>query len=387
MKQNSSKKKVLFRLRSLEMGGVVKVLIDILENLSKDQLDISVMVNLYQGELRNQIPKDIQLIQICKGKEDLSQNPFIQKIQLAYRLVKLKVLGTFPYILEKVYYKKEYDVEIAFGRAELEMVLNSPQKNSKKIAWVHWDLSNDPTTKQLEMLKRFDHLVFCSDNVRAVIKSLHGIAFPNSSVIHNVIHPEFIIAKSKEEVNDKPHFDDSIFTFSSVGRVKNGKGYPLLLDVHKKLIDQGLGHRIIIVGDGEKLEELRERAKELGMSDTFVLLGNKINPFPYIVDSDFFILPTQSEAYPLSIKEALVLGIPLLVSDVGGVNEILSDQIDGLLMSYDEKDLFEKMKMILTDESLVNRLKMGAVIAKDKFETEEIYNKIEKLLTNSNYEY
>ena len=46
------KTKVLFRLRSLEMGGVVKVLIDILKNLPKEHLDITLMVNLHQGELR-----------------------------------------------------------------------------------------------------------------------------------------------------------------------------------------------------------------------------------------------------------------------------------------------------------------------------------------------
>ncbi|HUH36084.1 MAG TPA: glycosyltransferase, partial [Moheibacter sp.] len=99
-----------------------------------------------------------------------------------------------------------------------------------------------------------------------------------------------------------------------------------------------------------------------------------------------FILPTQSEAYPLSIKEALVLGLPVLASDVGGVSEIVSDEIDGLLMTYNESDIFAKMKNILTDESLFQSLKSGADQAKLKFETETIYQKIEELLTNSNDE-
>lgn len=386
MGKKLKKKKILFRLRSLEMGGVVKVLIDILENISKEHLEISLLVNLNQGELRDQIPEDIQVISICTGKEDLSANPFLQKVQLAYRLLKLKTLDTFPFLLKKLYYKEEFDVEIAFGRSELEMVLNSPQKKSKKIAWVHWDLRNDPTTKQLKLLKKFDQVVFCSENVRQHIKDDHNIEFPNSEVIHNVIHPEEIQSKSQEIVNDKLQFEDDLFTFSSVGRVKNGKGYPLLLEIHKKLMDEGLKHRILIVGDGDKWIDLKEKAKELGVNETFILLGNKNNPFPYIIDSDCFILPTQSEAYPLSIKEALVLGLPVLASDVGGVSEIVSDEIDGLLMTYDENDIFAKMKNILTDESLFQSLKSGADQAKLKFETETIYQKIEELLTNSNYE-
>lgn len=389
MKEKVKKKKILFRLRSLEMGGVVKVLIDILQHLPQEKLDISVMVNLFQGELRNEIPKDIKIIKICNGKEDFSRNALIHKIQLGLRALKLKLLDHFPFLL-KTYYKEKYDIEIAFGKSELKMVLKSPQKESKKIAWVHWEFSHEPelnrTKFNLNQLQQFDHVVFCSDNVRKQVKDLYQIDLKSTSVIHNVIHPEEIHQKSQEEIKDQPVFQEKLFTFSSVGRVKNGKGYPLLLDIHKKLLDEGLKHRILIVGDGDKLVELKEKAKELGVNETFILLGNKNNPFPYIVDSDCFILPTQSEAYPLSVKEALVLGLPVLASDVGGVSEIVSDEIDGLLMTYDESDIFAKMKNILTDASLFQSLKSGADQAKLKFETETIYQKIEELLTNSNDE-
>ncbi|MDX9704150.1 MAG: glycosyltransferase [Weeksellaceae bacterium] len=377
--------KIVFRLRSLEMGGVNKVLIDILNHLPKEKLDLTILVNLFQGELRNEIPKNIKLIKIAKGKEDFSKNLLIQKLQLIFRALKLKLLHHFSFLM-KYYYKENYDIEIAFGRAELEMVLKSPQKNSKKIAWVHWEFSHEPELNQsdllIERLKQFDHVVFCSDNVRRQVKELYGFEFPSSSVIPNVIHPQEILDKSIEKRDDLPKFNDDLFTFVSVGRVKNGKGYPLLLEIHKNLINQGFFHRIIIVGDGDKLVELKEKAKELGINNTFVLIGNKNNPFPYIVNSDCFILPTQSEAYPLSIKEALLLGIPVLATDVGGMSEILTDGIDGLLMKYDKKDIEEKMKFLLNNSILFSQLKSGAAQAKNKFEIEAVYQKIEKLLTN-----
>jgi len=381
----AQKTKILFRLRSLEMGGVGKVLIDILENIPKSRLDISLLVNLYQGELRHKVPENIKLIKIAKGKEDFSKNPLIQKIQLIFRALKLKLLQVFPFLLN-FYYKEKYDVEIAFGRSELEMVLKSPQKTSKKIAWVHWEFSHEPELNQseliLERLKQFDHVVFCSENVRKQVKEMYGFEFPSSSVIHNVIHPEKIEQAGREKVSDLPKFEDDLFTFSSVGRVKNGKGYPLLLEIHKKLIEEGFLHRIIIVGNGDKLEELRKKATDFGVENTFVLLGNKNNPFPYIVNSDCFILPTQSEAYPLSIKEALVFGIPVLATDVGGVSEILSDKTDGLLMKYEQKDIEEKIKLLLNDSTLFSQLKSGAAEAKNKFEVETVYQKIEKLLNH-----
>lgn len=377
------KTKVLFRLRSLEMGGVVKVLIDILQHLSQEKLDITLMVNLHQGELRNEIPSDIKIIKIAKGKEDFNKNPLIYKFQLALRFLKLNLLNKFPALM-KFYYKETYDVEIAFGRSELEMVLNSPQKKSKKIAWVHWEFSHEPELNRskmlVEQLQQFDHVVFCSDNVRKQVKTLYDLEFKNYSVIHNVVHPNDLLQKSEETIDFQLKGD--LFTFISVGRIKNGKGYPLLFDVHKSLMDEGIEHRIIIIGDGDKLYELTQKAKENRLDKSFLLLGNQNNPFPYFKFADAFILPTQSEAYPLSVKEALVFGLPALATDVGGVSEIISDGKDGILMKYEKENIKNHIKELVTNPSLYEHLKSNAKKAKDKFEIHEIYKQIENLLKN-----
>ncbi len=388
MNTEKSKIKVLFRVRSLEMGGVVKALIDILQHLPKDRLEITVMVNLFQGELKNDLPKDVKLIKIARGKESYSSISFLNKIQLGIRLLKLRMLDTFPFLLGKLYYREKYDIEIAFGRAELEMVLKSPQKHSKKLGWVHWEFSHAPEVNKSDLLvsqlEKFDHVVFCSDNVRKQVKEIYGIEFASYSVFPNVIHPEEILLRSKENKEESLIFTEDLFTFSSVGRVKNGKGYPLLLEIHKELLEIGLRHRIVIVGDGDKLEELRKKAKDWNVSDTFLLVGNQQNPFPYLLRSDCFILPTQSEAYPLSVKEALVLGIPAVVTDVGGVSEIVTDGTDGILMKYDKLDIFQKMKKVLSDPELYLQLKKEASKSVSKFETDEIYKQIEQLFLNLN---
>src|SRR5690625_7279994 len=99
------KTKVLFRLRSLEMGGIVKVLLDNFENLPKEKIELTLMVNLHQGELRNEIPSDIKIIKIAKGKEDFNKNPLIYKFQLAFRLLKLNLLNKFPALMK--FYRSE----------------------------------------------------------------------------------------------------------------------------------------------------------------------------------------------------------------------------------------------------------------------------------------
>lgn len=381
----SHKVKILFRIRALEMGGIQKVLIDILKHLPKDNFEISLMVNLFQGELRNEIPADIKIIKLAGGKEDFSSFYPIQKIQLIFRRIRLMIINTFPFV-KQFYYGQKYDIEIAFGKPELKMVLNSPQKSSKKVAWVHWEFSHRPEFNRSKFvasqLQKFDHVVFCSANVRKQLKELYGIEFNNSSIIHNVIHPEQIISLSKEEIDDIPAFNDNLFTFVSVGRVNTGKGYPLLFEIHKNLWNKGLKHRILIIGSGKEFDELNQLAINHGLENSFVLLGSKNNPFPYMKNADIFILPTQSEAYPLAVKEALILGIPVLVTNTGGVSEIVSDGTDGLLMKYEQEDISNKMELLLTNSELVKTLKSGAEKAKNNFKTNEIYIQIENLLNS-----
>ena len=145
----NNKIKVLFRLRSLEMGGVPRVVLDFLRNLPKDKFDFTLMLNLYQGELVTEIPKDIKLIVVEKGREQMSKNPFIQKIQLGLRRLKLEIYDKFPSVLYALKVKEDFDIEVSPGYAEFEMVLNSPNKKSKKIGWFHTDVSFDPDQKRV----------------------------------------------------------------------------------------------------------------------------------------------------------------------------------------------------------------------------------------------
>ena len=128
MSNQSRKIKVLFRLRSLEMGGVPRVVLDLLRNLPKDKFDFTLMLNLYQGELIKEIPTDVKLIVVEKGKEQMSSNGFIQKLQLVWRRLKLEVYDKFPSILYKIKVPEKYDIEVSPGYAEFDILLIKNQE-------------------------------------------------------------------------------------------------------------------------------------------------------------------------------------------------------------------------------------------------------------------
>ncbi len=390
--------KILFRLRSLEMGGVPRVVLDLLRNLPKDKFDFTLMLNLYQGELIKEIPEDIKLIVVEKGREQMSKNPLIQKIELAFRRLKLELYDRFPQLLYALKVPEKYDIEVSPGYAEFDMVLNSPNKNSRKIGWFHTDVGYDKDRQRvlsrIEKMKKFDFMIFGSKQTRQVIKDLYDVSYPNSTVIYNVIKIDEVVKKA--ELFDYS-YQSEVPVFSSMGRLHHRKGYHTLMKVHKRLLDDGFLHKIAVIGGGNEMENLLQQRKQLNVEDSFLLLDTQKNPYPYIKASDYFILPTQSESYPLVIGEVMALRKPIISTNVGGISEMITDGVDGILIKYDEDEMYASMKNFLTNLALVTKLTEGTKNAFTKFDEKVIYQevtavfehqyqlKLEKLNAKNNY--
>lgn len=375
MKENK-KIKVLFRLRSLEMGGVPRVVLDLLRNLPKDLFDFTLMLNLYQGELVSEIPEDIKLIVVEKGREQMSKNPFIQKIQLGIRRLKLEIYEKFPSILYALKVKEDFDIEVSPGYAEFEMVLNSPNKKSRKIGWFHTDVSYDTdqnrVMKRIHLMKKFDWMIFGAAQTRQVIEDLYGVSYPKSSVIYNVIKLAEVRKKAEEFQADfeiRP-------TFISIGRLHHRKGYAELMRVHKRLLDENLMHSIAVIGGGNEMENLKNQARALGVEKTFLLLDSQKNPWPYVKAADYFVLPSKSESYPLTIGEVMGLHKPIISTNVGGIPEMIDDGKDGVLVQFDEDEIFEAMKRFITDAEFVKKITEGTKAADEKFDEKKIYQQV-----------
>ncbi|WP_334125882.1 glycosyltransferase [Empedobacter brevis] len=380
MSNQPKKIKILFRLRSLEMGGVPRVVLDLLRNLPKDKFDFTLMLNLYQGELIKDIPADIKLIVVENGKEQMSSNPFIQKIQLVWRRLKLEIYDQFPFILYQLKVPEKYDIEVSPGYAEFDMVLNSPDKSSRKIGWFHTDVGYDKDKQRvlsrIEKMKRFDFMIFGSKQTRQVIDDLYQVTYPKSTVIYNVIKVDEVLKKADLfEYSYKTDFP----VFSSMGRLHSRKGYHTLMKVHKQLLDDGFKHIIAVIGGGNEMENLMSQRKELNVEDSFLLLDSQTNPYPYIKASDYFILPTQSESYPLVIGEVMCMQKPIISTNVGGIAEMIEDGVDGVLINYDEQEMYDAMKSFMTDQDLIQKITEGTATAYQKFDEKKIYRKVSEV--------
>lgn len=376
--------KILFRHRSMEMGGVEKVMLSLMNNLDREKFEMTVCLNLNQGELRDEFPSHVRKVYLTDGKEDFSKNKIIQKIQLFQRRQKLEKLRKNPEIVDREYLKENYDIEIGMTYNDFEPVLNSSNKNSKKVGWFHSEIQvpklQPLVPKILEHFPQFHYMIYCSEKIKNLMHEHYpNLNYPKESVIINAIPIEEIKQKANADFL-LPNAESKIFV--SVGRLHTRKGYHKLMDAHKKLLNEGFQHTVIIIGDGEELPNLLEQQKNLGVQKSFVFAGNQMNPYPFIKNADFFIMPSESEAWPLVIAEALILQKPIIATKVGDVESMIEDRKTGYLIDYDTHEIYVAMKEFLTNEKLVSDLRENLTAIEKQFDNKKIFDEVEEIFVN-----
>lgn len=379
---HNKKVKVLFRHRSMEMGGVEKVILSMLNHLNKDQFEITICLNMNQGELRNEFPNHVRKVYLTKGKEDFSKNPIIHKAQLLSRRFKLRKAQIDSKVADNLL-NENYDVEIAATYSDFSPVLNSSNKKSKKIGWFHSDITvpklQPIVPRILRQIPQFDYFIFGSQQTKDIlVETYPDLKIPENQVILNAIPIEELKQKAIEFTPEFPKKP----VFASVARLHTRKGFHKLMEAHAQLLKDGFDHHIIIIGDGEERANLSKQAENLGVTNSFQLLGSMINPYPFVKNSDFFILPSESEGWPLIIADALILQKPIIVTNVGGIPEMITHKENGYLINYEVDDMYESMKAFLTQPELVSEIKINLKDIEKQFDNQKIFDSVEAIITD-----
>ena len=344
-----AKKKILIRIGSLRHGGAEKVLVTFLKNLSPDKYEIDLLLNLYSGKYLKDVPSWVNIYYLNKGEMITTNRP--QDIpQKAYRVIYQKLLKTFPKILySTILSNKQYDIEFAAIHGIADEILNSPIKSSKKIVWIHNDLSNIPeyTEERLRKFFGFDEILVISNKINDLFLSLANTEVDKQKIvrIYNPIDVEEILNLAKIPCDLKKK--EGVKTFVSIGTVFPQKGFDRLLRAHKRLIDEGFLHNVWIVGDGYDFPNIEKLFHELKVEETAKLVGFKENPYPYFTQADYYILSSRYEGYPTVLFEAMVLAKPIIATDVSGVREILNNGELGYIISNEDEEIYNSMKFFL----------------------------------------
>ncbi|WP_294251005.1 glycosyltransferase [uncultured Chryseobacterium sp.] len=350
-----AKKKMLIRIGSLRHGGAEKVLVTFLKNIPADKYEVDLLINLYSGIYISEIPDWVNVYYLLKGEMITTNRP--QDIPVkACRVLYQKMFLWFPSLLYRLVLKnKKYDIELAAIHGMYREILSSPYKDSKKIIWVQNDVFNvkEYTREVIREFFKFDKILVISNKLQEEMQKLAVNEKERRSVIKifNPIDKTDTLRKADAVIDDYP-FTDKLPTFISVGTVYPQKGYDRLLNVHKRLLDEGLRHQLIIIGDGYDLDNIQLQLKKLGVEETAKMLGFRSNPYPYVKKADFYVMSSRHEGFPTIIAETLILGKPVTATDISGIRDLLQDGKLGIVTSNSEDGIYDGMKKFLTDKTL-----------------------------------
>lgn len=377
------KKKILIRIGSLRHGGAEKVLVIFLKNLSRDQYEIDLLLNLYSGKYLPEVPDWINVIYLNKGEMITTNRIQDLPVKIA-RVIYQKALKKFPALLYNGKLKnKKYDIEFAAIHGMRDEILNSPLASSKKVVWIHNDLSQVKgyTNDELRKFFSFDKILVISEKIEQLFYALAKNDFEKQKIvkIHNPLDTQEILTKSQESVKEYT-FQNSIPTFVSVGTVFPQKGFDRLLRVHKKLLNEGLQHNVLIIGDGYDFDNIKNLKSELGVDNTATMLGFTDNPYPYFKNADFYILSSRYEGFPTVLFEAITLKKKIIATEVSGVKEMLNNGELGLIVENSQEGIYFGMKQALIQPEIFLKYSKALNDYEMPFNLENSVNKITRIL-------
>ena len=362
-------KKVVFGITCLEFGGAERVLIDIVNNLC-DKYDITIFTLYGKGEFLNQLDKKINMISVYQKRyEEFNK---LGKIKISLRMIN----GGLRKLLYDKYIKGKYDVEIAFLEGPMTWIFSTPS-NARKIAWVHNDIEKIfGTGKRADIKKSLNSKAYeCFDKIVFVSKDnldKFNNYYPNNKVdkviVKNYLDMKIVLDKAKEKIDG---LKKDVPCFVQVSRLVPQKGLFRLLDVHRKLIENGYKHRIYVVGDGPIRSDLQILIAEYDLVDSFILVGKKDNPYPYIKDADYFILTSLFEGYGMAVLEAEILGKYIMITDTAA-REALDGYKNGFVVDNNFDGIYDGMKKIIDTKPSVDE--------KTKIDNKDVLKDITKLI-------
>ncbi|MDQ7837672.1 MAG: glycosyltransferase [Thermodesulfobacteriota bacterium] len=193
-------------------------------------------------------------------------------------------------------------------------------------------------------------------------------------VIYNGVDVEKF--KGKKQELGKGVGTDKKSVIGNVARLSDPKDHFTLLTAFSHVLhvlDENHETILVVVGDGELRQEIEQRISILGLSDNVILLGKRDDIPELLAGFDIFVLSSKREGFPISILEAMACGKPVIATNVGGVSEILTDGVNGLVVPSENPDrLAGAILQLLKDKNLSERIAKNALETVKQYFSKEI---------------
>ena len=372
----NKKKSVLFVMNTMGRAGAETALKELLRRMDKSKYDISLYVLTGQGEMMNQIPAGVRLINKhtdtssvhdSTGRKHLAKTVARDMVKdgnglkLAPYLVKngVGMLKRKQILPDKLLWrlisdgaarpKKRYDIAVAYIEGAAAYYVADHVEADKKIGFIHVDYEKAGYTRELDRdcYLAYDKVFGVSDEVISVFNKVYPELEGKTDVFHNLLNNEEILEKS--ELGEGFTDDFEGIRILTVGRLMKQKAFEVSIKAAKILKSKGIDFRWYVLGEGDQRARLETLIDRLGLKDDFLLMGSTDNPYPYMKQADLYVHCSRFEGKSIAVQEAQILGKPIIVSDCSGNREQVEHNFDGLIVDFNSRSIAGAIEELLND--------------------------------------
>jgi glycosyltransferase involved in cell wall biosynthesis len=361
--------KILYLIPGLKTGGAEMVLYELVKNLGKDRFESVIVSIIPIAEIGEKIKK--LGVPVLSLNAKFKFNPLI-----FFRFLSI-LRKEKPQILHSFLFHAIFLGRIARKVCKVPIIISSIHSE-----YIGGFLRN----RILEFTSRLDNVVIIvSQKAKEKMVEAKAISARKTIVIYNGIDInrfKFQDKEKREKVRKALNLKESDKVLISVGRLFRAKGYPYLIEAIKILKKQYPDIVLLVLGKGRKRIELEKQIRGYNLTQNIFLLGRKENVPYYLNASDIFVMSSLWEGLPLSLLEAMVCGLPVVATNVGGIPEIVDEGHSGFLVeSKNSLALAKKISYVLNSSPEIRR-KMGEVgrkIVEEKFSLDKMVKNYESL--------
>ena len=361
----------------LFIGGAERSLIGLLEAFDYSKVEVSLFLYRHEGEFMKYIPKQVRLLPEMPEYRtfDTPIRSLMNARQFPFFIARLgaKMANTLrkavtkqnSYWIPMQYISRalqpflppipgKYDLALNFlGVADT--LVNKVDARTK-LTWCHSDYDTVYPDKKmdLQVYSKLDGIVNVSESCTEIFCKCYPALRNKAITIENVLAASMIRREAGEPVDDMPAHDG--FNLLSIGRFNEIKNFHNIPRFCRYLTECGLDVKWYIIGYGHDEERIWQNIREAGMEKRVFVLGKKINPYPYIANADLYVQPSLLEGKCVTVREAQLLGKPVLITRYATSASQLEEGVDGIIVPMDNEGCASGIAALLRDTEKMRAL-------------------------------